>query len=415
MFADDNRAFVARQHDEPGYAVAARGADQLLDDLGVSYRSLPYYFRIDAATQAELARATGVLVRAQDKLLRHLTTTRSAAQLTAMFEVPPPMAAHIDWTNVASAGLRMLRADIIPTDAGYYFCELNHFPGVGAGESYHSAHAFAELLNRPVAGVSPFRHLAELYVTQARRAGLTRVVILDTPQHRAQGFGESVMLKRYLRLMAPDLTTAYLDEDTYPPGWLHPDEAERTLLHRIVTYDDTPDAGAFLVRLRDLGATVSGMFEAELKMHRRWFSLLCDPGYQHLLDADELATVARYVPHTYDLHPGTVDAAVADKDELVFKRSYTYGGKGVLIGAEHAPEQLHAQLTADSSAWVAQRRVPTSQLNLRGADGGAAPFRLVLGMFVYGEQASGLLVRASAHSQVVNVSSGGGASWAFAE
>jgi hypothetical protein len=36
-------------------------------------------------------------------------------------------------------------------------------------------------------------------------------------------------------------------------------------------------------------------------------------------------------------------------------------------------------------------------------------------MFVYGEQARGLLVRASAHSQVVNVPSSGGASWAFTE
>ncbi|MGD0064098.1 MAG: hypothetical protein ABSB76_11740 [Streptosporangiaceae bacterium] len=415
MFAADNRAFVARQHDEPGYAAAARGADQLLADLGVSYRSLPYYFRIGAATHAALARATHVLVRAQDKLLRHLVATHSAGQLTAMFEVPPDMASLIDWADLASAGLRMLRADIIPTEAGYYFCELNHFSGVGAGESYHSAHAFAELLNRPVAGVSPFRQLAHLYVTQCRPAGLTRVVVLDTPQHRAQGFGEHVMLKRYLRLMAPDLETSYHDEHTYPPHWLRPDEAKRTLVHRLVTHDDTPDGGAFLALLRDRGATVSCMFEAELKMHRRWFSLLCDPGYQHLLDAEELATIEQYVPHTYDLHPGNLDAAVADKDRLVFKRSYTYGGKGVLIGEEHPPGPLHALLTADGSAWVAQRRVPTSSLDLRAADGGTATFRFVLGMFLYGEHASGLLVRASARSHVVNVSQGGGASWAFVE
>jgi hypothetical protein len=306
-------------------------------------------------------------------------------------------------------------ADIIPTEAGYYFCELNHFSGVGAGESYHSAHAFAELLNRPVAGVSPFRQLAHLYVTQCRPAGLTRVVVLDTPQHRAQGFGEHVMLKRYLRLMAPDLETSYHDEHTYPPHWLRPDEAKRTLVHRLVTHDDTPDGGAFLALLRDRGATVSCMFEAELKMHRRWFSLLCDPGYQHLLDAEELATIEQYVPHTYDLHPGNLDAAVADKDRLVFKRSYTYGGKGVLIGEEHPPGPLHALLTADGSAWVAQRRVPTSSLDLRAADGGTATFRFVLGMFLYGEHASGLLVRASARSHVVNVSQGGGASWAFVE
>ena len=415
MFADDNRVFLARQHDEPDYAMAAHGAGQLLADLGISFRSLPYYFRIDAATHAGLVRATHVLVRAQDKLLRHLATTLSAEQMVAMFEVPPDMASHIDWTDVASTGMRMLRADIIPTGSGYYFCELNHFSGVGAGEGYHSAHAFAELLGRPVAGVSPFRQLAHQYITECRRAGLTRVVVLDTTQHRAQGFGECLMLQRYLRLMAPDLETSYRDEHTYPADWLRPDEAKRTLVHRLVTQDDTPDGGAFLVRLRDSGATVTTMFEAELKMHRRWFSLLCDPHYQHLLDADELATIEQYVPHTYDLHPGTVDAAVAEKDRLVFKRSYTYGGKGVLIGDQHSPGQLRALLTADGSAWVAQRRVYTSSLDLRAADGRTMPFLFVLGMFLYGDHASGLLVRASADSPVVNVSQGGGASWAFVE
>jgi len=415
MFAADNREFLAGQHDEPDYAMAARGAAQLLADLGVSFRSLPYYFRIDAAAHAGLVRATHVLARAQDKLLRSLAATLSAEQLVAMFEVPPDMAPHIDWTDVASTGLRMLRADIIPTEEGYYFCELNHFSGVGAGEGYHSAHAFAELLGRPVAGVSPFRQLAHLYATECRRTGRTRVVVLDTPQHRAQGFGECLMLQRYLRLMAPDLDTSYHDEDTYPADWLRPGQARQTLVHRIVTHDDTPDGGAFLVRLRDSGVEVSTMFEAELKMHRRWFSLLCDPGYQHLLDAEERATIKQYVPHTYDLAPGTVDAAVADKDRLVFKRSYTYGGKGVLVGDQHSPEQLRTLLTADGSAWVAQRRVYTSSLELRAADGRTVPYLFVLGMFLYGDQASGLLVRAAAHSPVVNVSQGGGAAWAFVE
>jgi hypothetical protein len=411
VFADDNRAFLARQRAEPSYAMAARGADQLLAGLGVSFRSLPYYFRIDAGTHAALVRATSVLVRAQHKLLRHLVTTRSGEQLAAMFEVPAGMASHIDWPDLASSGAPMLRADIIPADSGYYFCELNHFCGVGAGEGYHSAHTFAELLNRPVAGVSPFRQLAYQYVTQCRRTGLTRVVILDTTQHRAQGFGEQLMVQRYLRLLAPDLEISYHDEHTYPADWLRPAEARRTLVHRIVTYDDTSDEGAFLARLRDSGATVTCMFEAELGMHRRWFSLFCDPAYQHLLDAEERATISRYVPHTFDVGPGTVDAAVADKDRLVFKRSYTYGGKGVLMGDEHSPSPLRALL--GDSGWVAQRRVHTSSLDLPTADGETAPFYLVLGMFLFGEHASGLLVRAAAGSAVVNVSQGGGVSWAF--
>lgn len=415
MFADYNRAFLAQQREMLDYAIAARGADQLLDDLGLTFRSLPYYFRIDAPTHAALSQATRLLVSAQNKLVRHLAVTRSGQDLAAMFEVPAGMAAHIDWAELATSGMCMLRADIIPTDSGYYFCELNHFSGVGAGEGYHSAHVFAELLGCPVAGMSPFRQLAHLYMTECRRAGLTRVVVLDTTQHRTQGFGEHLMMQRYLRLMAPDIETCYHDERTYPADWLRPDEAKQTLIHRIITYDDTSDNGAFITMVRDSGATVSCMFEAELKMHRKWFSLLCDPHYQHLLDEPERAAIKRYVPHTFDVHPGNIDAVVADKDRLVFKRSYTYGGKGVLIGDEHSPDQLRTLLTKDASAWIAQRRVYTSSLDLPAADGQMAPFFFALGMFMYGNNTSGPLVRAAARSSVVNVSQGGGVSWAFVE
>lgn len=415
MFAADNSAFLAGQRDEPGYAMAARGAGRVLADLGVGFRPLPYYFRIDAGTHAALVRATRVLIRAQAKLLRHLVATRPGEQLAALFEVPAGMAAHIDWAELAAARTPMLRADIIPTESGYQFCELNHFCGVGAGEGFHSAHAFAELLNRPVAGVSPFRQLAYQYVMECQRAGLTRVVILDTVKHRAQGFGEQLMIQRYLRLLAPDLEVAYHDERGYPVDWLRSDQARRTLVHRIVTYDDTPDEGAFLVRLRAAGAFVSCMFESEVGMHRRWFSLFCDPAYRHLLDAEELATIERYVPHTFEVSPAVLDAAVAGKDRLVFKRSYTYGGKGVLMGDELEPSRLRALLSGSGSGsgWVAQRRVHASCLDLPAADGSTAPFHFVLGMFVFGEHASGLLVRAAARSPVVNVSQGGGVSWAF--
>lgn len=418
MFTEYNRAFLAEQRDGTGaldYAMAARGANQLLADLGIGYRSLPYYFRIDSATHSALAQATRILVQAQEKLLSHVCATRSPDELRAMFNVPAAMAAEMRWDSVASRGLRMLRADIIPTESGYFFCELNHFSGVGATEAYYSSYALAELLGRSVAGVSPIRQQAYLYLTECRRGGFTRFVVLDTTRHRTFGFGEKWLLQRYLRLMAPDLEVDYRDELTYPAEWLAPAEAKKTLIHRLVTFDDTTDDGAFLIAIRDSGATFSSMFESELKMHRRWFSMLCDAEYQKLLDDEELAVIERYVPHTFDLDSANLDAAIADKDRLVFKRSYSYGGKGVLIGDEYSAEELRTQLTVDISGWNCQRRVHTSGLELPGPDGAPLPFYFVLGMYLYGDGASGLLVRGAANTSVVNVSQGGGVSWAFVE
>src|SRR4051794_30999928 len=208
MFASDNRDFVMAQWRAAGptdHAMAARGAARVLEDVGVAYRSLPYYFRIDAAEHAALVAATGALADAQEKLLAHLCSTLPPDELAAMFGVPPALAVRMDWPAMASSRFRMLRADIIPTEDGYWFCELNHFSGVGAGESYHSAYSLAELLGRPVRGVSPFRDLAYQYVDACRGGGLDRVVILDSSKHSDQGYGRHQLLQDYLRLMAPDL------------------------------------------------------------------------------------------------------------------------------------------------------------------------------------------------------------------
>lgn len=415
MFTDHNRSFLAGQQDQPDHAMAARGADQLLDDLGIAYRTLPNYFRVDAVTYAALACATRILVDAQEKLVRHVCATRTPDELQAMFTVPPAMAAAMDWPTVASRGLRMLRADIVPTDSGYWFCELNHFSGVGATEGYYSAHAFADLLGRSVAGVSPIRQQAYLYMTECRRGGYTRLVILDSTKHRPYGFSEHWLLQRLFRLMAPDIDIHYHDEQTYPTEWLAPAQARRTLIHRLVTFDDTDDEGAFLVAVRDSGATFSCFFEGELKMHRRWFSMLCDPEYQALLTAQEREVVEQYVPHSFDLSPATLGAALAGKDQLVFKRSYTYGGKDVLIGDRYPAEELRGLLSGDVSGWSCQQRLHTSSLELPDTDGEASRYYFVLGMYLYGEGTSGLLVRGAAGSPVVNLSQGGGVSWAFVE
>ncbi|MFF7953269.1 hypothetical protein [Streptomyces griseorubiginosus] len=418
VFADLNRAFVVDQRTRSGpqrHALAVRAADGVLADLGMKYRMLPCDFRIDAATHAELASATRLLADAQDKVLAHLCATRTAGELEVMFDVPPDMARHLDWPSLPTSGLRMLRADIVPGADGYWFCELNHFSGVGSGEGFHSAHTYAEILGRPVAGISPFRQLALQYVAECRRAGLTRLVVLDTTEHRRQEFGEHLMVQRYVRLLAPDIEVAYHTERTYPEGWLKPDEAERTLIHRLFTFQDTTDRGAFLAAVRDSGTTVSCMFEAELKMHRLWLALLCDPAYRSLFNGEEAAAIDRYVPHTAVLAPDGLDAAVADKDGLAFKSSYSYGGQGIVLGDRHTPAQLRGILTRDTTAWITQRRVPAPPLDLPLTDGSTAPFHLVLGMYLYGDETAGLLVRGTTGSAVVNLSQGGAMSWAFTE
>jgi hypothetical protein len=416
MFTEYNRPFLAAQLSMPDHPMAALGADRLLTELDVTaYRSLPYCFRIDPDTYRTLVESTRLLVTAHEKLVAHVCATRSPDELRDLFDVPPAMAARMDWPTVASRGLRMLRADIVPTDSGYHFCELNHFSGVGATEGYDSARAFADLLGLSVAGVSPIRQQAHLYMEECRRGGHTRLVILDSEEHRVRGYSPHWPLQRLLRLMAPDIEVSYHTERTYPEEWLLPAEGPKILVHRLVTFADTSDEGAFLSAVQDSGAVFSCHYEGELKMHRRWFSMLCDSAYQHLLSDEELRVVRAYVPHTFDLSPDNLTSALADKDRLVFKRSYSYGGSEVLFGEEYSAAELRRVLSEDVSGWNCQHRLHTSSLDLPGPDGATLPYNFVLGMYLYGEGASGLLVRGAADSPVVNLTRGGGVSWAFVE
>ncbi|HJQ00747.1 MAG TPA: hypothetical protein VJ851_04035 [Jatrophihabitans sp.] len=418
-FTDLNHQFVLDQaRGRPAdYLMAAAGADRYLAGLGITHHTLPYICRVDAPTYRELVNATDELVTAQQKVMQAVCTSLPADELVRLFGVPPGLAAVVDWAELAASRFRLLRADIIPTESGYYFCEINHFSAVGGGEAYHSAKVFAELLGRPVSGVSPFRELAYHYIEECRRSGLERVVVLDSAEHRKLGFGEHRLLQEYLKLMAPDLEVGYWDDENYPREWLAEDEASRTLVHRLITLDETPDGGAFLSLLRERGCTVSCMFEAELKMHRKWFSLLCDPVYHHLLNPTEVAVIQRYVPHTFELDHGNLRSTLADKNDYVFKTSYSYGGKGILMGAEHSREDLEQRLRLPGiEAWTCQRVVPTASLELPpSATGERARHHVVLGMFGYGENYNGLFVRGAGGSQVVNVSQGGGVSWAFVD
>ncbi|WP_406280773.1 hypothetical protein [Embleya sp. NBC_00896] len=417
MFADENRAFLTRlfaEHSPDDLALARRGSDRHLRDLGFLYPTLPCHFRLDRATHDELLSATARLVSAHQKVMEHVCSSLSPGELAETFRIPEAMASHIDWKRM-SAGMALARADIIPTDSGYAFCELNTFSGVGGGECHHSAKLHAELLGHPVAGASPFLDLARHYLSQCTRLGLERLVILDSVRHAGRGYGRDQPLVDFLRAMAPDLDVVYCDETSYRPEWLRAPHARKTLVHRLITFADTDDDGAFLKAVDDSGATVSCMFEAELGMHRKWFSLLCDPGLHHLLDAAESETVRRYVPETFDLGPDNLDDVLAARTEYVFKHSYTYGGDGVLIGAEHPEQALRDRFLADGAdTWTCQRMVRASTLDLPVGDGSQAAFSFVLGVYAYGDRTNGALVRGSADSKVVNASRGA-ISWAFAD
>jgi hypothetical protein len=263
----------------------------------------------------------------------------------------------------------------------------------------------------------PLNLLATHYAQLVRKRGHVRVVILDSVEHGRHGYPRQLLLQRYLRAAIPGLAVELCDEQSYPQRWLTPAEGARTLVHRMFTHEEVTDDFAFLEQLWQSGASIAG-FESDLRMSKRFLVLMCDPAYRHLLDREELAAIDRYVPHSHALTEDNLAEAIAGRDELVFKwdDSASYGGSGVLIGAEHEAGELERRLREHGvERWICQRAVVAEELPLRAADDAEPlPYRVVLGLYWYGGATSGMMLRGSRSSRVVNASSATGRiGWAY--
>lgn len=367
----------------------------------------------------ELGRASNALLSAQLKIIQHLFATRSREDVLDLFRMPRRLAAFINWDNLRHGDGTIVRMDIVPTRAGYFFCEFNVFPGVGGGEAYSTANEYVEVLGYPRVALTgcPLRQLAGLYAEEIRKRDLRRVVILDSTAHSQLGYPRQELLKRYLEELSPGVSVELLDEVRYPKEWLKRSEGERTLVHRMFTHEEVTDDFAFFEKLWESGAVLTNGFEPELRMSKRFLAMLCEPGYQALFSDEEVAAIRKYLPPAFSLTEENLASALRSKDELVFKSDAgsSYGGSGVLMGADWPADVLEQKLReAGVDHWICQRVVEAESVALRAVDD-AEPvdYRLVLGLYSYGGKPNGFLVRGSRTSKVVNITSGGKLGWAF--
>lgn len=421
-FNEEFLATLATRRDPVAEAAVHARAVALMREVGAAVfeqKLIAHPLLVDEADLAALARAGGLLLRAQVKLLDHLRATRGDADVLEMFRIPARLLPFMRWENLAHPEETIGRLDIIPTRHGYSFCELNVIPAVGGGEAHPCGEMYFHTFGYPDTDrpPGPLQLLASHYAHLVRKRGYVRVVILDSVEHGRHGYPRQLLLQRYLRAAVPGLSVELCDEESYPAKWLTPAEGARTLVHRMFTHEEVTDGFVFLEKLWQSGAAIAG-FESDLRMSKRFLVLMCDPQYRPLLDAEELAAIDQFVPHSYALTEEKVASAIERRAELVFKwdDSASYGGNGVLVGSEHEADELERTLRQHGVArWICQQAVEAEELPLRAAeDAEPLPYRLVLGMYWYGGATSGLLVRGSRASRVVNASSPTGRiGWAY--
>ncbi len=379
---------------------------------------LPIPLAFDRATFDAMAEAGRLVLSAQMKILRSLTQQLSHAEMLRRFHIPEHMASVVDWEELNVGQQIICRFDVVPSNEGYYFCELNPDSSVGGPEIADCLQVFSDAVGWGLTAnmASPQDSNVALLRRVLKEKGLSRIVLCDWSANRGSGHLGFDLLRQHLVRALPELEIKLLYETEYPEAWLTPEEGKKTLVHRGFMYQDMTDDGAFMRRLCESGATVVNKFETELRMHKGWLAYLCDASYHHLLTPAEITAIATYVPFTTAITTDNLDDLLSRKADLVFKLGIGYGGDGVWMGADHSAEYLRELIEAKGlSRWIAQKVIKFDGVEIPfNADFEFIPHNVVLGLYLIDGQASGLMVRASSSSKVVNVQSGvGGYTWAI--
>jgi glutathionylspermidine synthase len=370
---------------------------------------LPIPLLMDKAQFEEVAQAGRLLLRAQGKILSHLAATLGRSGLCQLFEVPSAIQPFVDWDNLIDGHNLVVRFDVVPSSDGYRFCEINCDSTVAGFELFECQKRYGDALGWPLSAQqrAPHEDICRLFRRLTQRHDLRRVLVCDWSCYRSTSTFAFDFLHEALQQSLPGVDVRMAYEDDFPEDWLQPGQGRDLLVYRGFMQADMNDGGRFIQRICDSGAMVINTFETEIRSNKGWFALLHDAALQPLLDAQELQAVRRFVPHTVALRPDNTQALLASKDRHVFKLNCSSGGRGVYFGSEHSAEELRAVFARNGSAqWTAQAPIDSSTIELPASEGESAAHRLVLGLFLVDGQASGVNVRASRHSRVVNVSLG---------
>ncbi|WP_394826714.1 hypothetical protein [Pendulispora albinea] len=420
-FATYNRPWLEEMQAQVPY-IRRSGALERLQSLLVEQGAhktplLPIPLSIDKRTFDALATAGLNLLSAQTKILRYLHGRCSRAEMLRRFDMPETMEPVVDWDELLVGAHTICRADVLPSNDGYYFCELNPDSSVGGTEVSDCLQVLCNGLRWPLTETmeSPQQATVQLLRRVVEQKGLQRIVLCDWTANRGSGYFSFDLLRKHLARALPELEIHLVYHTEYPEAWLTPEEGRRTLVHRGFMYNDMDDGGAFVHRLVNSGATIINTLETEMRMHKSWFSMFCDPAYHHLLTAGEVESIARYVPHTVAVNRDNLEELLRRKADLVFKLGASYGGEAVLIGANHSADALREAIAAKGlKLWIAQKAIVFDGIDLPyTSDFQFTRHNVVLGLFLIDGRASGVTVGASHGSKVVNIHTGkAGYSWA---
>ncbi len=196
----------------------------------------------------------------------------------------------------------------------------------------------------------------------------------------------------------------------------------RVILGELLAKRDEPGPSAMLEAIRRDLVCIVNPFITRVPGSKAFMALLSDPRNEHLFSKEQVEVLRAVVPWTrvvastrvrFHEHDGDLlEIARLEKDRMVIKPTYSYGGKGVSIGPETDQaewERLLNKAASEPGDWTVQEYVtiPEEPFPVYEPEFATTSLKVNLNPYLFGGRFAGAIVRLSRQS-VINVSAGGG-------
>lgn len=376
--------------------------------------TLPIPLVMEVSSYEVLCSVSTLLIDMQTKILKFLISSCSKKHILKMFNLPSSIEPYVNWKELKEGKEIIARFDIIPTQNGYKFCEINVDSSLGGIEFFDCWWLYTKSLgwfaNNKV--TSPQKDIASYIKKLVLEHNIERVIIFSLKRYYSQVNNTLISLSKCISDIISNISVTIVDEESFPVDLLNSNNGKRILIYRMLFYDDIK-SNPLLSNIYNSGAIIINTFETEIRSNKIWFALFCDPFYQKLFSELEVSTIRDYIIPSCRLTSDNIEEFLKEKENCVFKLNRSYGGKDVLIGSEHDEETLRAKLR-DVDEWLVQKHCVSEVLSLPVDETfQMKPHKVVLGLYRVFNNYSGIFVRAVTDNEVVSMSHGAKISWAF--
>ena len=400
----------------PNKYKALKKVKKFLDQYNVDFPIISSPLLINQKCYNNLCYASNSLIKSQTKILKVLVKENSKKTILKIFGLPGKIEHFVDWNKLLSNRIIGRFDIIISTNNRFKFCEINVDSAINGLKFYDAFEKYFRELNLPFqkGTSSPRSEITKYLKSQIKKGGFTRIIIFSLNFYIVEGSGTIYALFDLIKKTLPEIEVLLVDEKTYPEELLTKEEGRKTLVYRMAIYRDIKN-DELLEKIFASGARMISMFENEIRSNKKWFSIFYDLKYQKYLSTNEIEIINKYIPKTYSLSNNNLDYYLENKDKYVFKKNMSYGGLGVFFGSEFSQSDLKKKIVNCEDDWIVQEAVKTKKIILpEDQNYNMRNNSIVLGLFSIFGKHTGMLVRASSNSDVVNVTYGGAKmGWAY--